>query len=141
MGDFQGENMKRLGYFVSRLISVSLYGYLIFLALTVIGGLAVIIFIEQPFRDMSFGLNALIGWFRGIQLGVYIMFGILFLIMLWDSLHFDAINKRHNQFFEAIGKDSEIVGKNFEIAGEEIEKLWGRLKELEDEISGLRRHR
>ena len=131
MGDFQGENMKRLGYFVSRLISVSLYGYLIFLALTVIGGLAVIIFVEQPFRDMSFDLNALIGWFRGIQLGVYIMFGILFLIMLWDSLHFDAMNKRQNQVFEAIAND-------FEIAGKEIEKLRDRLRELEDEISDLR---
>ena len=123
--------MKRLGYFVSRLISVSLYGYLIFLALTVIGGLAVIIFVEQPFRDMSFDLNALIGWFRGIQLGVYIMFGILFLIMLWDSLHFDAMNKRQNQVFEAIAND-------FEIAGKEIEKLRDRLRELEDEISDLR---
>ena len=119
---------------MSRFISVLLYGYLIFLALIVVGGLIVVIFVEQPFRDVSFDLNTLVGWFRGIQPGVYIMVGALFLIHLVqvrDALHFDAMNKRQNHVFEVIAND-------FEVADKEIKKLWDRLRELEDKISDLR---
>ena len=131
--------MKRLSYLVFRLIRVSLFtciGLLLAMAIVFIGG---IVLDDGPqFQDVTLDLTTLI---RGIPPGVYILTCVLLfihLIHLWDTLHFDAMNKRHNQFFEAIGKDSEIVGKNFEVAGEEIEKLWGRLRELEDKISDLR---
>ena len=132
MGHFQGENMKRL----IRVLLFASIGLLLAIAIVFIGGIALG---DNPiFHDVTLDLTTLI---RGIPPGVYILTCVLLfihLIHLWDTLHFDAMNKRHNQFFEAIGEDSEIVGKNFEIAGEEIEKLWDRLRELEDEISDLR---
>ena len=83
---------------MNRLIRVLLFAYiglLLAMAIVFIGGMALG---DNPiFHDVTLDLNTLIGWFRDTQPGVYIMMGALMLIDLWNTLHFDAMNKRQNQ--------------------------------------------
>ena len=114
---------------MKHLFRVLLYAYLGFLLIGIVAVLIIEPIIAQPYQDISFDLNTLLGWFRGIQPGVYIMIGALFLIhlvQLWDALRLDATNKRQNQLFEVVVNDLEAASK-------EREQLWDRLMDSEED--------